>query len=346
MTEAERLRRAWDRREGLHADPATNAYRLINGAGDGFPGLTVDRFAGVLVANLYAEGKPAKPPTPLLEQLARLAGAGAVYVKQRPTEASTLDATERRALAPETPLLGTAVDEVEALENGLRFVIRPGTGLSTGLFLDMREARARVRAAAQGQTVLNCFAYTCGFGVAGLAGGAARVANLDVSKRYLAWGRENYAQNGLEAIKTDFIFGDVFDWLRRFGRAGQRFDLVILDPPSFATTRQTRFAVERDYAELAALAAPVVAPGGTLLACANSRGLTERGFLAQVRRGLGDRPHAMGPVQGASEMDFPAGGEEGTAVKIIEIQIKTQSTGQPTTYRRRPKRAGRAKDQA
>jgi 23S rRNA (cytosine1962-C5)-methyltransferase len=194
--------------------------------------------------------------------------------------------------------------------------------LSTGLFLDMREARAGVRRLAAGRSLLNCFAYTCAFGVAALAGGATQAVNLDISKRYLDWGRENYARNGLEAAPTDFIFGDVFDWLKRFGRAGRRFDLVILDPPSYATTRQTRFAVERDYDRLVALAAPVVAPGGTLLACANSRGLTERGLLAQLRRGLGDRPHAMGPVQGAPKMDFPAGGEEGTALKIVEINLR------------------------
>ncbi len=319
-----RLRAAWDRRAPLHADATTNAYRLINGAGDGLPGLTVDRFADVLVASLYAAGRQAQPPTRLLEALAELAGARAVYVKQRPTEASKLEDAERRALAPAKPLLGTNVEEVEALEHGLKYVIRPGEGLSTGLFLDMREQRARVWAEAAGRTVLNCFAYTCGFGVAGLSGGAARVANLDVSKRYLDWGKENYARNGLDTVRTDFIFGDVFDWLRRFGRAGQRFDLVILDPPSYATTRQTRFAVERDYADLVKLAAPVVGPGGALLACANSRGLSERGFLAQIRRGLGDRPHSLGPVLGPPEVDFPPGGEEGTRLKAVMVRMSCE----------------------
>ena len=319
MTELDRLRAAWDRRAPLHADPATNAYRLINGAGDGLPGLTVDRFADVLVANLYAEGQRVKPPTRLLEALAKLSGARAVYIKHRPTQASNLEEPERRALAPAEPLLGPVVEEVEALEHGLNYIIRPGEGLSTGLFVDMRERRAAVRAEARGQTVLNCFAYTCAFGVAGLSGGAARVANLDVSKRYLDWGKENYARNGLEAVRTDFIFGDVFDWLRRFGRAGQRFDLVILDPPSYATTRQTRFTVERDYADLVQLAAPVVGPGGALLACANSRGLSERGLMAQIRRGLGDRPHSLGPVLGPPVLDFPPGGEEGTRLKAAMV---------------------------
>jgi 23S rRNA (cytosine1962-C5)-methyltransferase len=321
-----KLRAAWERRAALQGDPATNAYRLINGAADGFPGLTVDRFATVLVANLYGGHQTAmKPPTRLLETLAGLAEAQAVYVKQRPAEASKLDEATRRALAPDKPLLGTATAEVEVLESGLRYIIRPGEGLSTGLFLDMRAERAAVRAASAGRTVLNCFAYSCAFGAAALAGGAARAVNLDVSKRYLEWGRENYARNGLEAIKTDFIFGDVFDWLKRFGRAGQRFDLVILDPPSFATTRQTRFTVERDYAALVRLAEPVVAPGGSLLACANSRALSERVFLSQIGQGLGNRPHRLEPVRGAPEVDFPPGGEEGTALKAVWIKVKDAS---------------------
>jgi 23S rRNA (cytosine1962-C5)-methyltransferase len=324
VTNLGHLQAAWDRRAPLHADPATNAYRLLNGAADGFPGLVVDRFADVLVASLYAGGRRAEPPTPLLRSLAEMAGARSVYIKYRPAEASKLDEAARRALAPAQPLLGPPVEVVEALEHGLKYAIRPGQGLSTGLFLDMRAERARVRGLAAGRTVLNCFAYTCAFGVAGLAGGAARVANLDVSKPYLDWGRENYARNGLEAVRTDFIFGDVFDWLKRFARAGQRFDLVILDPPSFATTRRTRFAVEQDYAGLIELAAPVVVPGGTLLACANSRGLSERSFRAQIRRGLGERAYALSPVRAAAAIDFPPGGDEGTALKVVEVLLERE----------------------
>lgn len=333
MSERERLRAAWDRRAKLHTDPSTNTYRLVNGAGDGFAGLTVDRFADVLVANVYADGQRVEPPTRLLVALAELADARAVYIKHRPTQASKLDEAERRALAPAKPLWGAAVEEVEVRENGLRYVIRPDEGLSTGLFLDMREMRAAVRAKAGGQTVLNCFAYTCAFGVAGMRGGAARVANLDVSKQYLNWGKENYARNGLEPVRTDFIFGDVFDWLKRFGRAGQRFDLVILDPPSYAKTRETRFTVERDYADLVALASAVVAAQGELLACANSRGLSERRLLAQIRRGLGERPHSLGPVLGPPMVDFPPGGEAGTSLKAVRVRMKDE--GRETDDRRR-----------
>jgi len=313
-----RLDAAWTRRAPLHADPATTAHRLLNGAGDGFPGLTVDRYAGVLVANLYEE-QQAGTAGPVLRTLAERCGAATAYAKRRPRQARVLDEAARQALAPSEPLFGPAVEEVEVAENGLRALVRPGEGLSTGLFLDMRETRAWVRSEAAGRTVLNCFAYTCAFGVAALLGGAARVANLDVSRRYLDWGQRNYLANGLSPVRTDFIFGDVFDWLQRFARQGQAFDLVLLDPPSFATTRRTRFAVEQDYYRLAALAAPVVAPGGRLVACANTHTLPEGGFLAQLRRGLAGLPFTFAGVAHEPALDFPVAPGEQPYLKVCVI---------------------------
>ena len=322
MANTDRLRAAWERRAALHTDPDTTAYRLLHGAADGYPDLTVDRFGPLLVANLYSDGERVPPPTRLLETLAGWAGATAVYLKYRPRQASNLDAAERAALAPAEALLGQAVEEVEALENGLRFRIRPGEGLSTGLFLDMRTVRAWLREQARGKAVLNCFAYTCAFGVAGLAGGAARVANLDVSKRYLDWGKQNYAANGLSAPDTDFIFGDVFDWLKRFARSGTQFELVVLDPPSYATTRQTRFSLAKDYAGLVALAAPLVKPGGRLLACANTQAVSQKAFLAQVRRGAPDGRATVQKVEHEPELDFPVAAGEQPYLKAAWVSFE------------------------
>ena len=280
------LNAAWQRRAALHTVPHTNAYRLINRAGDGFPNLAVDRYDRVLVAHVYSQGVAVEPPRAILEALAQQAHAQAVYIKYRPAQANTLSEQQRRQLTPPEPLWGQAIDQIEAQENGLRFLIRPAEGLNPGLFLDMREGRAWVRDHAAGKTVLNCFAYTCAFGVAALHGGAARVLNLDISRHYLDWGRDNVALNGFPAAHTDFVKGDVFDWLQRLGKRGQKFDLVILDPPSYSTTHDTRFAVERDTARLVALAAPVVQPNGYLVACTNCEQLPQRGFVQRVREGL------------------------------------------------------------
>jgi 23S rRNA (cytosine1962-C5)-methyltransferase len=305
------LKLALQRRAALHGQPGTNAYRLVHRAADGFPDLAVDRYADVLIAHVYSTGAKVQPPLKVLHALADTTGAQTVYVKYRPTQASVLDERDRATLAPAQPLWGPAITERVVQENGLNYLIRPGAGLSVGLFLDMREMRAWVREQAAGRTVLNCFAYTCGFGVAALAGGAARAVNIDASRRYLEWGKENTALNGFKPDLKDFISGDVFDWLKRFGKRGQQFEIVILDPPSYSTTRYTRFSVLKDYAELVASAARVVAPGGWLIACANSAELPLSTFKTNLRAGLAGYPARIVRLAHEPAIDFPVppGGE-------------------------------------
>jgi 23S rRNA (cytosine1962-C5)-methyltransferase len=326
MSVESRLNAALARRAALAADPQTNAYRLIHGAADGFADLAVDRYADTLVAHLYTHGRRVTPPTRLLATLAERASARSVYIKYRPDQASVLDEAAREELAPRAPLLGPPVDELEVLENGLRFIVRPAEGLSPGLFLDMRETRAWVRAQAAGCSVLNCFAYTCGFGIAAWRGGATRAANLDISRRYLEWGQASAALNGLSPPRTDFIFGDVFDWLKRFRRAGTTFDLVILDPPSYATTKRSRFVASRDYARLVALAAPVVTSGGRLVACANASSLTASAFSGLVHQGLaqteaGVAGAKVGPWQHEPALDFPVVTGDWPYLKVLPVTL-------------------------
>ena len=315
------VQRAVQRRTSLDHTGATTAYRLLNGAGDGLPGLTVDRYGEVVVANLYDQG-PAREDA-LVVTLAGTTGARAIYVKRRPRSATRLSAAQVAALAPATPACGTAVDEVLAREHGLRFLIRPGAGLSTGLFLDMRETRARVRELADGRTVLNLFAYTCAFGVAAAVGGAARVLNVDVARPALEWGQQNYRLNGLSPDPYDFVYGDAFDWLRRLAKSGTRFDLVIADPPSFSNVKGRAFAVSRDYAPLAAACARVVAPGGLLLCCANEVRLPRRAFRAACQQGLRDAGCSarVRSFDGASPLDFPVppGTEDPLKALLLEL---------------------------
>jgi 23S rRNA (cytosine1962-C5)-methyltransferase len=320
-----RLRPALERRAPLFASPDTDAFRLVHRAADGFPDLAVDRFADVLVAHLYHAGAIGPAPVQLLRDLAGHVGARAVFVKHRPTQASILSEAERAALAPRAPLLGEPVESVVVREGGLKFLVRPGEGLNPGLFLDMRETRAWVRAHALRRTVLNCFAYTCGFGLAAIAGGAARAVNVDLSRRHLDWGRRNYELNGFTPGARDFIAGDVFDWLRRLARRGQVFDLVILDPPSFATTKRSRFSVRRDYAGLAALALKVVAPGGWLVACANAAELPRRSFLKELRAGLDAAstayPARITHATHEPGLDFPVAQGEDPYLKIAFVAV-------------------------
>jgi 23S rRNA (cytosine1962-C5)-methyltransferase len=212
-----------------------------------------------------------------------LSDCQSAFVKIHPARASRLSASELQSLAPAEPIWGRAVDEVEVNEHGAHYLIRPKSGLSVVLFLDMRDVRTWLRSAVSQRSVLNTFAYTCAFGVNAMLGGAERVVNLDVSRQYLAWGQANYRLNGLPVDSHDFVFGDAFDWLGRFARRGERFDVVIVDPPSFSSTP---FSVTRDYPRLVDAAARVVAPAGMLVAASNHAATSDKRFEGWLRTGL------------------------------------------------------------
>jgi 23S rRNA (cytosine1962-C5)-methyltransferase len=227
-----------------------------------------------------------------------------VYLKIHPPAASRLNRERLRELAPAEPLWGPRVDETVALEDGLRYLIRPSVGLSVGLFLDMREVRHWLRSQTADRTVLNLFAYTCSLGVCAASGGARRAVNLDVSRPYLEWGKANYRLNDLTVDDHDFIYGDAFDWLARFDRRATRFDVVIVDPPSFSSTP---FSVTRDYARLACAAARVVADRGMLVAATNHAGTSDARFDSWLQTGLrlADRRGQLVQSWHEPSTDFP-----------------------------------------
>jgi 23S rRNA (cytosine1962-C5)-methyltransferase len=318
------LAAALGRRRPLEGQPRTTCFRLLNAEGDGVPGVTLDLFGEVGLLSFYEALSPEEESTwvaALLEALheeRERAPLRALYLKRRPREARVVANTEKDRLAPELPAWGERVPELVVKENGLSFLIRPAQGLSVGLYLDMRDVRAWVQRAARGKTVLNCFSYTCAFGVAATAGGAARVLNLDLSRRVLDWGEENARLNGQGVSRRDFLAGDVFDWLGRLARKGEAFDLVILDPPSFAKGRSGVFSAAKDYASLAALGAAVTAKGGTLLACCNQESWSQEKFEAACRTGISgaERPLLKLERLGASDVDFP-----GSALKVFALGL-------------------------
>ena len=167
------------------------------------------------------------------------------------------------------------------LENGLRFVADLAAGQKTGFFLDQRDNRARLRALARGKTVLNLFSYSGAFSVAALAAGAARAVDVDSSEAALALARENRRANGLAAPDEDFVAADVFDDVRRRVAAGQRFDVVVCDPPAFAKKRADVDRAARGYKDVNRLAMSLVAPGGWLLTCSCS-GLVDADLFQKI----------------------------------------------------------------
>ena len=276
------LERAYALRKSLNLEPHTTFYRLLNES-ETAGKLTLERIGQVGVLSLYANFSPVQE-LELAGMLVDLTPLESVYLKRRPREARHRANVEREYLSPSEPLLGPHHPELEALEHGICFRFRPGADLSIGLFSDMRPGRRWLREHARGR-VLNTFAYTCGLGLnAALEG--HRVKNLDASKKVLEWGKENYRLNALEPHPQDFIFGDVFDWLGRLYKRGERFETLVLDPPSFARGRGGVFRAERDYAGLVQLALKCLSQGGLLMVCTNHAGLSFKSFEKQILEGF------------------------------------------------------------
>jgi len=291
------LHAALVRRVSLLIDTGTDAYRLLTGDAEDVHGLSVERFGDVVLMQLVEEMRDEHS---VLRRAAQwyvdALGVGSVHVKRFVKEVTGGKPASVAAPGAAKALLGRSSPErLEIRERGLKYAIRPHDGFAVGLFLDHRDNRSRVRSLAGGKDVLNLFAYTCGFSVAAAAGGAKTTVSVDVSPKHLDWGRENFSINGLAAETNQFIKSDAGDYLKRAERQDKRFDLIILDPPTFAHGRKRgqSFSVARDLADLVGGAAQVLNPGGVLLVSSNFRKLTWRELREQVKRGATGRKHVV-----------------------------------------------------
>ena len=332
-----------DTRAALRAaiiEPAqTDAFRVIHGASDGQPGWFVDRLGDFLLS------QSEKPLTDIQQQhLGKLFGiplsTGPTHRLKAELQAvynKILNRRVQRATATESspkPALGEpAPERFVVRENGVKFELSFAEGYSVGLFLDQRDNRRRFltgHIAADFKSeignrkseILNCFAYTCGFSVcAALAG--AKTTSLDLSRKYLDWGRRNFALNGLDPAAHEFIFGDNFDWLKRFAKKGRTFDAVVLDPPTFSRSKESGvFQAEKDYGKLVKAALPVLKPDGVLLASTNTATLAPEKFLEDIStavRGAGRRIVKQHYVP--QPPDFPITREEPGYLNTVWLRI-------------------------
>lgn len=262
------LEKSLAKRKHLLADD-TDLVRLLDGAGDGLPGIYLENYGkGWLVST--------SDPGLNLDLRNTLSDFG------KPLYWKRLDQHQK-----ESPihLSGPKIPEFfEGRENGLACRLSFQSGYSQGIFIDQRDNRATLRKMVHpGQTVLNTFAYTGFFSIAAAAAGAI-TSTLDLSQVYLDWARENFRLNGMAPEDHYFCKGDTFHWLRRFAKQGRIFDHLILDPPTFSRDDKGKvFRVEKDYGSLFELAAKCVKPGGGILACTNYRGLGAPEFESQLR---------------------------------------------------------------
>jgi len=296
---AESLHAAWRRRAPIFEYGEVTAYRVLDGAGDGLPGVYLDRYGSAAVMNVHEDARLSQTSVTTAAQLTldMLAPAGleAVYVKRFARDRSRLGGRSPDESRSAAPRAGRKQPEsLVVREYESRFEARLYDGHSTGLFLDHREHR-RALSQRRPERVLNLFAYTCAFAVP-LAAAGARVTNVDVSARYLEWGRRNLALNGLEPPAARFVRMDAFEYLAYAARhRDERFDLVVLDPPTFAAGDRHRgvkpWKALEHYPALLQAALRVLAPGGSIFSASNTRELAGGGVLARlVTKALGAAP--------------------------------------------------------
>lgn len=262
------LQNAIARRAGL-LTPETNAVRLVDGAGDGIPGMILETFGNHWLVSTTGGQLPGEVRNWLTTQ-------GVSCYWKRLDQHQKESPSHLCGPPVETPFL--------ALENGMSSEISFQSGYSQGIFLDQRDNRAEVRRLmAPGLRFLNTFAYTGMFSVAAALAGA-ETTTLDLSQPYLDWAKRNLSHNGLDPANHHFCKGDTFHWLRRFAKQGRTFDGIVLDPPTFSRDEKGKvFRVEENFGELAALALEVLAPGGWLLCSTNCRNLKLNDFQKQLR---------------------------------------------------------------
>ena len=275
---AERLERALALRQRLYDEPY---YRLVHAEADGLPGLVADRFGDALVLQLNTAGMAKLAP--VIVSAARAVLAPRAIVLRN-------DATARAAegLAAEAQVaFGEIAGPVEVRENGVRFLADALGGQKTGWFYDQRDNRRFMARLARGCRVLDLYCYGGGFAVAAAAAGAADVLGLDRAEGALALAARAAELNGVAAT-CRFARGEIFAELEKRGAAGERFDVVIADPPAFVKSRKDLGAGLRGYRKLARLAVGVAAPRGMLFIASCSHNVSGEDFAEAVRRGLLD----------------------------------------------------------
>jgi len=262
----------------------TNAYRLVNGEGDGLSGLTVDVYGDYLMVQTYSAAW--KPHLKLVaDVLQELLAPRGIYEKFRPQETRELSA-KGASTRYSRMLHGTAAPaELVVEENGLNYGVDLADGLNTGLFPDQRENRRDLMGRVKGKTVLNLFAYTGAFSVAAAAAGAQKVTSVDASGAYLGRAQANFELNRLNPKRHEFFVDDCFKLLERFARDKRRFDVVLFDPPSFSSTRKSTFSTRGGTADLVSAACAVLPPGGLLIASSNHQKTELADYLKELRRG-------------------------------------------------------------
>ncbi|MBH1893839.1 23S rRNA (cytosine(1962)-C(5))-methyltransferase RlmI [Serratia marcescens] len=255
-----RLQQAQSWRDWVAQRDGLDGYRLIAGESDGLPGITIDRFQNFLVLQLLSAGAEYQRPA-LLSALQHCYPECSIY------DRSDVAVRKKEGLPlAQGPVLGDLPPELLPItEHGMKLLVDIQQGHKTGFYLDQRDSRLAARNYSAGRRVLNCFSYTGAFAVSALMGGCAQVISVDTSQTALDIARQNVELNKLDLNKAEFVRDDVFQLLRNYRTQGEKFDLIIMDPPKFVENKNQLASACRGYKDINMLALQLLNPGGILL---------------------------------------------------------------------------------
>ncbi len=308
------FRQAKEKRNAYYQDDLTTAFRLFNQEGDDFGGLTVDLYGDYAVFSWYNSYvyQIRKVISEAFRQVfPEVLGA---YEKIR---FKGLDYESAHVYGQEAP------DFFTVLENGVLYQVFMNDGLMTGIFLDQHEVRGSlVDGLAMGKSLLNMFSYTAAFSVAAAMGGASQTTSVDLAKRSRELSQAHFQANGLSTDDHRFIVMDVFEYFKYAKRKGLTYDVIVLDPPSFARNKKQTFSVAKDYHKLISQSLEILNPGGIIIASTNAANVSRQKFTEQIDKGFAGRSYQILNKYGLpADFAYNKKDESSNYLKVISMKV-------------------------
>ncbi|WP_261146932.1 class I SAM-dependent rRNA methyltransferase [Streptococcus mitis] len=308
------FRQAKEKRTAYYQDDLTTAFRLFNQEGDGFGGLTVDLYGDYAVFSWYNS---------YVYQIRKVISEA--FRQVFPEVLGTYEKIRFKGLDYESAHVygQEAPDFFTVLENGVLYQVFMNDGLMTGIFLDQHEVRGSlVDGLAMGKSLLNMFSYTAAFSVAATMGGASQTTSVDLAKRSRELSQAHFQANGISTGDHRFIVMDVFEYFKYAKRKGLTYDVIVLDPPSFARNKKQTFSVAKDYHKLISQSLEILNPGGIIIASTNAANVSRQKFTEQIDKGFAGRSYQILNKYGLpADFAYNKKDESSNYLKVISMKV-------------------------
>ena len=308
------FRQAKEKRKSYYQDELTTAFRLFNQEGDGFGGLTVDLYGDYAVFSWYNS---------YVYQIRQTISEA--FRQVFPEVLGTYEKIRFKGLDYESAhVYGQEAPEFfTVLENGVLYQVFMNDGLMTGIFLDQHEVRGSlVDGLAMGKSLLNMFSYTAAFSVAAAMGGASQTTSVDLAKRSRELSQAHFQANGISTDDHRFIVMDVFEYFKYAKRKGLTYDVIVLDPPSFARNKKQTFSVAKDYHKLISQSLEILNPGGIIIASTNAANISRQKFIEQIDKGFAGRSYQILNKYGLpADFAYNKKDESSNYLKVISMKV-------------------------